>query len=155
VWIYSSITAGGGVYGRVDGIVRIIMTEVGVILIMFHDSIPVSIQVGEDTIKTIVGEDISGTMNGFVIKDSNRTGKAGILHNIGQNKKATVFRIINLEMCNGNLIMFSLNSPSLNTPSHNTPRLNTPRLNTPNLNMLSHNMLNLEENMKGGRGFTH
>jgi hypothetical protein len=41
VWIYSSITAGGGAYGMVDGIVRIIMTEAGVILIMFHDSIPV------------------------------------------------------------------------------------------------------------------
>jgi hypothetical protein len=40
MWIYSSITAGGGVYGTVVGIVHIIMTEVGVISIMFHDSIP-------------------------------------------------------------------------------------------------------------------
>jgi hypothetical protein len=40
VWIYSSIAAGGGVYGTVGGIVRIIMTEAGVISIMFRDSIP-------------------------------------------------------------------------------------------------------------------
>jgi hypothetical protein len=33
--------AGGGAYGTVVGIVRIIMIEVGVILIMFQDSIPV------------------------------------------------------------------------------------------------------------------
>jgi hypothetical protein len=32
---------GGGVCGKVVGIVRIIMIEVGVILIMFQDSIPV------------------------------------------------------------------------------------------------------------------
>jgi hypothetical protein len=125
------MTAGGGVCGTAVGIVHIIMTEVGVLLIMFPDSIPVSIQVGGDTIKTIVGEDIGGTMNGFLIKDSNRTGKPGIPHNIGQNKKATVFRIINLDMCNGNLSMFNLNSPSLNSPTHST--------------------LRLEENMKRGR----
>jgi hypothetical protein len=37
-------------------------------------------------------------MNGFLTKDSNRTGRAGILTNIGQDKDLTVFRIINLAM---------------------------------------------------------
>ena len=62
-------------------------------------------------------------MNGFLIKDSNKTGRAGIPHNIGRNKKATVFRIINLEMYKDNL------SGELS----------------------NHNALCLEENMKRGR----
>jgi hypothetical protein len=89
-------------------------------------------------------------MSEFLIKVSNRTGKAGIPHNIGQNKKATVFRIINLEMYKGNLSR-ELSKDSLRKPHSHKNNLSR-RLSKDSLRKLSnHNALSLEENMKRGR----
>jgi hypothetical protein len=89
-------------------------------------------------------------MSEFLIKVSNRTGKAGIPHNIGQNKKATVFRIINLEMYKGNLSR-RLSKDSLRKLHSHKGNLSR-RLSKGSLrNLSNHNALSLEENMKRGR----
>jgi hypothetical protein len=91
-------------------------------------------------------------MNGFPIKVSNKTGKAGIPHNIGQNKKATVFRIINLEMYKDNLSR-ELSKDSLRELRSHKDNLSRELSNhKDSLRELSnHNALSLEENMKRGR----
>ena len=60
-------------------------------------------------------------MNGFLTKDSNRTGRAGILTNIGQDKDLTVFRIINLAMYRDSLSR-ELSSRNALSPEESTKR---------------------------------
>ena len=88
---------GGGVYGRVVGIAHIIMTGAGVIISVFQVSISMSTQVGEDTTEIIIGTDTGGTMNGFLTNDFNRTGRVGILIDIGKGRKPGMSRAINLD----------------------------------------------------------
>jgi hypothetical protein len=88
---------GGGVYGKVVGIAHIIMTGAGVIISVFQVSISMSTQVGEDTTEIVIGTGTGGTMNGFLTNDFNRTGRAGILIDIGKGKKPGTSRAINLD----------------------------------------------------------
>ena len=92
--------AGGGVYGKVVGIVRIIITGAGAIMAMFQVFISMWIQVGEDTTGHIIGTDTDGTMNGFPIDDFNRTGRAGKMIGIGKGKGPGASRAINLDHSN-------------------------------------------------------
>jgi hypothetical protein len=78
-------------------------------------------------------------MNGFLTKDSNRTGKAGTPTNIGQNKNLTVFRIINLEMYRGNL----------------SREFSSRKDRSRDLRLSNHNALSLDESMKREREGEH
>ena len=89
--------AGGGVYGKVAGIARIIITGAGVIIAMFPVFILMSIPVGEDTIETITGTGTAGTMSGFPTYDCNRTGRAGKMIDIGKGKELGASRAIKLD----------------------------------------------------------
>jgi len=91
---------GGGVRGKAVGIAHIIITGDGRIMAMFPDFILMWTLVGEDTIETILGTDIDGTMNGFLIKDFNRTGKAGRRIDTGKNEELGAFRDIKLDRSN-------------------------------------------------------
>lgn len=91
---------GGGVYGKVVGIAHIIITGVGLITTMSQVSILMLIQVGEDTTETIIGTDTGGTMNGFLTDDFNRTGRAGIIIDIGKGKEPGASRGINPDRTN-------------------------------------------------------
>ena len=88
---------GGGDSGKAGGITHFIMIEIGAIMTMFHFFILMLIQVGEITTDTMIGMDIHGTMNGFLIDDFNRTGIVGIEINIGGVKELGVFKAINLD----------------------------------------------------------
>ncbi len=89
--------AGGGVHGKVVGIAHVIMTEAGLIMTMFQDSILMLTQVGEDTIETMTGMDIDGTMNGFLTNDFIRTGTAGTIIVIGRGEELGVLRTIEID----------------------------------------------------------
>jgi hypothetical protein len=91
---------GGGAHGKVVGIVHIIITGVGPITTVFQVFILMSTQVGEGTTETIIGTDIDGTMNEFLTNDFNRTGRAGIIIDIGKSKKPGASRAINLDRNN-------------------------------------------------------
>jgi hypothetical protein len=86
--------AGGGVYGKVIGIAHSIITGAGVIIEMFQVFILMWTQVGGDTTETIIGTGTGGTMNGFLTNDFNRTGRAGIIIDVGKGKELGVSRII-------------------------------------------------------------
>jgi hypothetical protein len=88
---------GGGDFGKAGGITRFIMIELGVIMTMFQVFILMLIQVGEITTDAMIGMDIRGTMNGFLIGDFNRTGRVGIEINIGEVKKPGAFRATSLD----------------------------------------------------------
>jgi len=92
----SSGTAGGGAYGKVSGIAHIIMTGAGVIITPFQVFISMWTQVGEDTTGTIIGTGTGGTMNELLTNNSSRTGRAGIMIDIGKGKEAGASRAINL-----------------------------------------------------------
>jgi len=86
---------GGGVIGKVVGTVHVIITGAGVIITMFQVSILMSTQVGEDTTETIIGTGTDGTMNGFLTDNFNRTGRAGIIIDIGKGKELGASKAIN------------------------------------------------------------
>ena len=88
---------GGGVFGKVVGIVHVIITGAGVIITMFQVFILMLTQVGEDTTEIIIGTGIGGTMNGFLTNDFNRTGAVGKRTDIGKGKKLGASRAINLD----------------------------------------------------------
>jgi hypothetical protein len=88
---------GGGVYGKVAGIAHIIITRVGGIITVFQVFISMWTQVGEDTTETITGTGTGGTMNGFLTNNSNRTGRVGIMIDIGKSKELGASRAINLD----------------------------------------------------------
>jgi hypothetical protein len=88
---------GGGVRGKDVGIAHGIITGAGVIITMFQVFILMLIQVGEDTTETIIGTDTGGTMNGFLTNDVDRTGRAGIIIDIGKGKELGASRAINLD----------------------------------------------------------
>jgi hypothetical protein len=94
--------AGGGVHGTGDGIVRIIITVVGDIIIMFLVFILMLIRVGEDTTERIIGTGIDGTTNVFLTSDLCRTGRAGRVTDIGRSREHGESRIINLDLNNRN-----------------------------------------------------
>jgi hypothetical protein len=85
---------GGGVHGKVAGIVHVIMTGDGLIMTMFQVFILMSTQVGEDTTETIIGATTGGTTNEFLTGDSSRTGRAGMINDIGEGKEVGVSRTI-------------------------------------------------------------
>jgi len=64
---------------------------------LFQDSILTSIHIGELTTETIVGTDMSGTINGFPINDFMTTGEAGKPADLGEDRKPGGFRDISLE----------------------------------------------------------
>src|SRR5512143_2640019 len=88
--------AGGGVPGKAVGIAHIIITGVGLIITMFQAFILTWIQAGEDTTEPIIGTDTSGTMNGSLIADFSRTGRTGIMIDIGNGKEPGAYKAINL-----------------------------------------------------------
>ena len=88
--------AGGGVHGEIVGIVRGIITGVGIIITIFQFSILMLIRVGEDITEAIIGMDTGGTINGFLTTGFNRTGRAGTMIDIGKGKELGVSRTINL-----------------------------------------------------------
>ena len=88
---------GDGVYGKVIGIAHIIMTGAGLIITIFRDFISKLTRVGEDTTETVIGTGTSGTMNGFLTNDFNRTGKAGKMIDVGKGKEIGASRTINLD----------------------------------------------------------
>jgi hypothetical protein len=93
-------------------------------------------------------------MNEFLTNNSNRTGKAGILTSIGQNKNLTVFRIINLEMYKGNLSRgFNKdNHREFNSRKDNLSRgFSNRKDKSKDLRLSNRNTLSLEENLKDGR----
>jgi len=91
---------GGGVYGKVVGIARIIIIGAGVIITMFQVFILMWIQVGEDTTETIIGTGTHGTMTGFLANEFNRTGRAGKIVDIGKSKELGASKAINLDRNN-------------------------------------------------------
>jgi hypothetical protein len=92
--------AGGGVTGTVVGIAHIIMTGVGLIMRLFLFFILMSIRVGECTTGSIIGTDTRGTMNVFLNNDFNRTGRPGIMIDIGKGKEPGVSGAINPDRSN-------------------------------------------------------
>ena len=96
-WTSFSGMVGGGVRGKDVGIAHGIITGAGVIITMFQVFILMLIQVGEDTTETIIGTDTGGTMNGFLTNDVDRTGRAGIIIDIGKGKELGASRAINLD----------------------------------------------------------
>jgi hypothetical protein len=88
--------AGGGVYGKVSGIAHLIMTGAGVIITLCQVFILMWTQVGEGTTGTIIGMGTGGTMSGFFTNNSSRTGRAGIMIDIGKSKELGASRAINL-----------------------------------------------------------
>jgi hypothetical protein len=86
---------GGGVRGRVVGIAHITMTADGFITAMFQVFILMSTQVGEDIIDTMIGTATGGTMRGFLTNDCNKTGRNGIMTDIGKGKRPGASRAIN------------------------------------------------------------
>jgi hypothetical protein len=88
---------GGGDFGKAGGITHFIMIEIGAIMTMFQVFILMLIQGGEITTDAMIGMDIRGSMNGFLINDFNRTGKVGIEINIGEVKKLGVLKATNLD----------------------------------------------------------
>jgi hypothetical protein len=89
-------TAGGGAYGKVAGIARIITTGTGAIMIRFRVFISMWTQDGEDTTENIAGTGTGGTMIGFPTNGFNKTGRAGIIITIGKSKEPGASRVINL-----------------------------------------------------------
>ena len=63
---------------------------------MFHVSILMLTQAGEDSTESVIGTGTGGTMNGFLTNDFNRTGRAGIKIAIGNGKEPGASRIISL-----------------------------------------------------------
>ena len=87
--------AGGGVHGKTVGIVRNIITGVGIIITIFQISILMLIRVGEDITEAIIGMGTGGTINGFLITGFDRTGKAGTMIDIGKGGERGASRTIN------------------------------------------------------------
>jgi hypothetical protein len=89
--------AGGGVHGKGVGIARIIITGVGFIITAFQVFIMMWTRGGEDTTENIIGTVTDGTMNGFLTNDVDRTGRGGIIIDIGKGKEPGASRAINLD----------------------------------------------------------
>jgi hypothetical protein len=91
---------GGGVRGKVIGIAHVIITGAGFIIKMFQVFILMWTRVGEDITETIIGTGTAGTISGFLTDNFKRTGRAGIIIDIGKGKEPGVSRIINLDRNN-------------------------------------------------------
>ena len=89
--------AGGGVHGKVVGIAHVIMNEAGLIMTLFQNFILMLTQVGEDTTEIVIGMDIDGIMNGLRTNDSIRTGRAGMIIDIGKGEELGAFRTIKID----------------------------------------------------------
>jgi hypothetical protein len=86
--------AGGGVYGKVAGIVHIITTGVGVIITASHVFIMMWTQDGEGTTETVTGTGTGGTTDASLTNNFNGTGEAGIIIVIGNGEAPGAYRII-------------------------------------------------------------
>ena len=87
---YFFTLAGGGVPGKDAGTAHITMTEVGLITNVFHFFIETFPGVGGMIIEIICGEDISGTISGYLIAKCSIIGKVGKETGIGKNKTTGV-----------------------------------------------------------------
>jgi hypothetical protein len=96
MWISISGTVGGGAFGKGAGIAPIIITGVGVIMEMSQVFIMMWIRGGEDTTGIVIGTDTGGAMSGSLTEDFNRTGKVGIIIDIGKEIGPGACRAINL-----------------------------------------------------------
>ena len=92
--------AGGGVYGKVVGIARIIIIGDGLIITEFRVFILMSTRVGETTTGTVIGTDADGIMNEFQAKEFNRAGEAGKMIDVGKSREPGAFRTINTDLRN-------------------------------------------------------
>jgi len=86
--------AGGGVHGKVVCIAHGIMTGDGLIMTVSQLFILMWTRVGEDITETIIGTNTVGTTNGFLARDFNRTGRAGMIIDTGEEKEPGVSRTI-------------------------------------------------------------
>jgi hypothetical protein len=92
--------AGGGVSGKVVGIVHATITGVGLIMTTCHVFILMWTRVGEDTTGTIIGADIGGATNVFLTGDFGRTGRAGMIIAIGKGGEPGASSAISLDRYN-------------------------------------------------------
>jgi len=83
--------AGGGVPGKVDGIVHAITTEAGPIIARSLPSILMWTRAGENTIGIITGMGIGGTTSGFPTGGFNVTGRSGVITDTGKDRETGVF----------------------------------------------------------------
>jgi hypothetical protein len=86
MWTSFSGMAGGGVFGRVVGIVHIIMTGVGFIMTESQAFILMYTRAGENSTDTITGTDARGTTKEFLTGDFTRTGRAGMMIDTGKGE---------------------------------------------------------------------
>ena len=82
--------AGGGVPGKDAGTAHITMTEVGLITSVNHFFTEISIRVGEMITGIICGEDIVGTISGYLMAKCSIIGRVGKETGIGKNKTTGV-----------------------------------------------------------------
>jgi hypothetical protein len=83
---YSFSAAGGGVHGKGAGTAHITMTEVGLITSVFLFFIEMFPGIGETITGIICGEDIVGTISGYLMEKCSIIGRVGKETSIGKNK---------------------------------------------------------------------
>jgi hypothetical protein len=84
--IYFFPPVGGGVHGKAAGIAHVTMTEVGVIIAVYHLFTEIFLRAGEMITGIICGEDIGGNINEYPIKTFNAIGTVGKETGIGKGK---------------------------------------------------------------------
>jgi hypothetical protein len=94
MWMYFSGVAGGGVHGKVVGIVHVTTTGDGPIMTVSQVFILMSTRVGEGTTETIIGTTTVGTTSESLTSDFRRTGRAGMISDTGEGREPGVFRVI-------------------------------------------------------------
>jgi len=83
--------AGGGVPGKVTGIVLAITTGAGPIIARSPYSILMWIRVGENITGIITGMDTGGTTRGFLTKGFTMNGRSGVITDIGKGRETGVY----------------------------------------------------------------
>ena len=78
---------GGGVRGKAGGIDHVIMIGVGFIIDISQNFIMISTSGGGNTTEIVIGMDIGGSINGFLITIFKKVGEAGRIIAIGKEKK--------------------------------------------------------------------
>jgi len=84
---------GGGARGKVDGIARGTMIQVGPTIEVFPLFIEVYPPIGEMTIGSVAGKAVNGITNAYPTNKSNRTGATGERTDIGKRKIPGVSKV--------------------------------------------------------------
>lgn len=91
--------AGGGVYGKVVGIVHSIMIGDGAIITMSQYFIMMLTRGGGDITEIVTGTGTGGTTSLSLTDNFSRTGEAGIPIAIGSGTEPGEYRTINRDRC--------------------------------------------------------